>query len=266
METTKYALITGAGKGLGKAISLELASRHKNLLLLALSGERLPDFCQSIREQYNVDVQCFEIDFLLPGALLKIENWVRKFEINILVNNAGIGGSNYFEDSELTYIDAIIQINVRVLTLMTRILVPKLKKHKAAYILNVASMASYSPIAYKTVYPASKAFVYSFSRSLSEELKGSGVDVCVLLPGPIKTNSEVIRRIDQQGWWVQVGLQSPSELASIAVQKMFDHQKVVIPGWVNKINWILLKIIPASIRIPLISNAVKSEIAQCIPA
>ncbi len=261
----KYALVTGAGKGLGKAIATELATKHINLLLLAREGEHLQAFCQELKLKFAIDVECLEIDFLETNAISQIENFIRHKDVFMLINNAGIGGTMLFEKTGADFIDAVIQVNVRMLAMITRMMVNKLSEHAHSYILNVASMASCCPIAYKTVYPASKAFVYSFSKSLALELKQSGIHVCVLLPGPIKTNAEVSKRIEKQGWWVKAGLQTPEKLASIAVKSLFNHTEVVIPGIVNKVNWLLLRLLPKTICIPIISRAMKNEI-QLQPA
>ena len=260
----KYALITGAGMGLGKAIATELARRGHHLLLLARPGEELASLCHFLSSAYNVDTHFLEIDFTAPDTLKQIELWVQDYAINILINNAGIGGSSYFDQTNIHAIDAIIQVNIRTMVLLTRILIRNLQQHTPAYILNIASMASCCPIAFKTVYPASKSFVYSFSRCLNEELKPLGISVSVVLPGPIKTNKEVSRRISQQGWWVNAGLLSPHELAQLAIKKMMGKHKVVIPGSINKINWLLLKLLPKGISIPLVSRAVRNEIQVAV--
>lgn len=257
-----YAVVTGASKGLGKAFTLELASRGKNLLLLALKGEGLEAFCDKIRDRFSVKVHYLEVDFIEIEAIDQVRSWINGYQIDMLINNAGLGGSNYFDKAETNYIDSIIQINVRTLSLLTHLLVPVLKQHTPSYVLNVASMASFSPIAFKTVYPASKAFVYSFSRSLAEELKSSGVNVSVVLPGPMKTNADNTRRIEQKGWWVRRGIQTPEEIATVAIKRLFRRHKVIIPGIINKINWLLLKILPNEICVPYVSKLVKQEIVE----
>lgn len=85
-------------------------------------------------------------------------------------------------------------------SLLTHQLLPNLQKSSKAYVLNVSSLAAFSPIGYKTVYPASKAFIHSFSRGLYQELKDTNVFVSVVNPGPMKTNAEVSRRIEEQGF------------------------------------------------------------------
>ena len=258
----KYALVTGASKGLGKAFALELASRGINVHLVALEGEGLSELCAYIKNRYMVEADYLEINLRDTKAVHRIADWVSKTDVHILINNAGVGGTMFFELAGYDYLEAIISVNIRALSLLTYLLLPNLRRHTKAYILNVASMASFSPMAFKTVYPASKSFVYSFSRCLNEELKDTNVSVSVLHPGPMKTNPEVSKRIETQGHWARLGVQSPEEVADNAIRKLFRDKPIIIPGYMNKINWLLMKIIPIGIRIPLISRIIKREIVS----
>ncbi len=266
MEDSKsFALVTGAGKGLGRAIAIELACRGRNVLLIAREGEGLNEFCVNLKLQFGIEAHYLEIDFLKGESMNVVKSWIDCYEIDFLVNNAGVGGSNFFESTNEDILDAIIQVNVKTLALLTRMLISKLKIHRKAYILNVGSMASCCPIAYKTVYPASKAFVYSFSKGLSVELSYTNISVSIILPGPIKTNQEVSQRIEKQGWWVKAGLWSPQKVAKLAVDKSLAQQRVIIPGLINKINWMLLRVLPVSLCSSVISMAVKNEIPVAEP-
>jgi short-subunit dehydrogenase len=260
MKENKYALITGASKGLGKAFAMNLASRGINVLLVALHGEGLPELSADIKNKFGVEVDYLEINLRDSSAVHEIADWSNKVDISILINNAGIGGAKAFELAGVEYLDAMISINIRSLTLLTYLLLPNLKKQSKSYILNVASMASFSPIAFKTVYPASKSFVYSFSCCLKEELKNTCVSVSVLHPGPMKTNAEVSKRIESQGFLAKLGIQSPEEVAGIAIRNLIGGKTMIIPGYMNKFNWLMMKIIPTRIGVPIISNIVKREI------
>ena len=167
-----------------------------------------------------------------------------------------------YQKANPEYINKIIQVNITAPALLIRLLLPSLEKHDQAYILNVSSMAAFSPMAFKTVYPASKAFVWSFSRGLHEELKSSGVFVGVIHPGPIKTNPEVCKRIEQQKLFGRLGQVSPEKLAHIAIKQLFQHDSLLIPGIMNKLNWILIKIIPIWIRMGFLSKVVQREISE----
>lgn len=259
-QKRNFALVTGASQGLGREIAIELANQNRNVLLVALPGEGLEEFCKGLSDKYNIDAKYFETDLTESDAVFELASWaLSNFHIDVLINNAGVGGSVSFETASLAYIENIIMLNVRALSLLTRLILPELKKHEKAWILNVASMASFSPIAYKTVYPASKAFVYSFSRGLYEELKDTGVFVSVLHPGPIETNPEVSKRIKDNGFFGRLGLITPEKLARIAITQLFKRDSLIIPGLMNKINWLLIKTVPIWIRLPLVSGVVKKN-------
>lgn len=258
-----YALVTGAGQGLGKAIALELAKRHIPLILVSLPGENLSGLCRDINITYGVNARCFEVDLTSrEGIYHLVDSIVGKYNIHILINNAGKGGTQAFDQVPPEYIDEIILLNVRAVSMLTRLLVPELMKHPKSCILNVASMASFVPIAYKTVYPATKAFVYSFSRGLNEELKDTNIFVSVLQPGPMNTNPDVSARIKNQGFLGRLGLLSPQETAVIAIRQLFRHDALIIPGFLNKINYMLIKSVPVWIQLSVLGRIVKNEIRE----
>jgi short-subunit dehydrogenase len=148
-----------------------------------------------------------------------------------------------------------------VVSILTRLLIPELKQHDKAYILNVASIAAMCPVPYKSVYPASKAFIYYFSRGLREELRHSSIRVSVITPGPIKTNSDAIRRIHKQGFLARLVLLPSERVARIAISSMLKERSVIIPGLFNKIYMLLVKMVPDSIVLPLMSMKLRKECA-----
>lgn len=256
-----YALITGASQGLGKALARELASRNFNLLLVSLKDEGLPTLCASLEAGYSIDARYFETDFREKESVYEVARWAGTFpRVSILINNAGLGGTRSFDAASPDYLDTIIQVNVRATSILTRLMLPQLRENPRAFILNVASMASFSPFAYKTVYPASKAFVYSFSRGLSQELRNSNVFVSVIHPGPIKTNAEVTARIEKQGIFGKMGLVPVEKLARIAITRLFKRDSLILPGFMNKVNWLLMNLLPNAWKLVLLSRAVKKEI------
>lgn len=179
-----YTLITGASSGLGKEIAIECARMEMNLILVALPGRSLKTVAEHIADLYKVKVQIFELDLTKDEDLtFLVERTNEGFPVNFLVNNAGAGGSSDFTTTPIKVIDNIIQLNIRATSLLTRMMVPMLLKQEKSYILNISSMAAFSPIAFKTVYPASKAFVYSFSLGLKEEFKNTSLSVSVVFRG-----------------------------------------------------------------------------------
>lgn len=255
-----FALVTGASQGFGKELAIELARRRCNLLLVSLPNEGLKELSDEFQNKYKIQAYYFETDLREHNSVYEVFKWATSgHSVKILINNAGIGGSWPFEHASIESLESMIQINVRAVTLLTRLLLPELQSHKKSYILNVASMASFSPMAYKTIYPASKTFVYSFSRSLNQELKGSGVSVSVVNPGPMKTNAEVIGRIEGQNLLARLSLVSTHKAAKIAIDGLLQEKALIIPGIYNKLLWFLMKIVPLNFRLSMVSDIMKQE-------
>lgn len=165
----KFAVITGSSQGLGKSFAYQLAAEGWNLILISLPGEDLKRLSMVLKDRFGIQTYYYETDLTIRENIMAVSEWInREFNIHMLINNAGIGGTKRFEEASCVYIEKIIQLNVLATTLLTHQLLRNLKRQEKAYILNVSSLAAFSPIAYKTVYPASKAFIHSFfPRALS---------------------------------------------------------------------------------------------------
>ena len=257
----KYVIITGASLGLGKAIAEKLASEGCNLILLSLPQENLSACCDELALNHGIHTLYYETDLREEDNIREFASWAlsQNVEIAGLVNNAGVGGSAFFEKTDLLAIDNMILINIRALTLMTRLFVPELKKRERSFILNVSSIAAFKPMPYKTVYPASKAYVYSFSVGLGEELKETSIHVSVLHPGPMDTSEENAGRINKHGFLGKLVHLSVDEVAEISVQQLLAGKKVIIPGIFNKICIRLLKTIPREIAMPILTKVLRKE-------
>ncbi|MFB2117918.1 SDR family NAD(P)-dependent oxidoreductase [Parapedobacter sp. 2B3] len=255
-----YALVTGASQGLGKAFALELAKRQINIILVSLPGEGL-DFVAAQVAELGQEAYCYETDLTQKASIVALANWVNeRFPLSILVNNAGCGGTRRFQDVDVDYLDRIIQLNVKATALLTHQLLPNLMKSDQAYVLNVGSVAAYSPIGFKTVYPASKAFVHSLSRGLYQEFADSNVFFSVVNPGPMMTNADSSARLQQQGFFATMGLLTPEEVAAIAIRQLFKRDTLIMLNWVNKLTWMVMKFLPIYIRLPLLTRAMKKEV------
>lgn len=256
----QYAVITGTSSGLGKCYALELARRGINTVLISLADGRLEGVAQEVRT-YGTDCVTYETNISDKENLLKMCHQINEnHEVFMLINNAGTGGTKSFTDCSVEYVNNIIQLNIMATTLLTHQLLPNMMKRPKAYVLNVSSMAAFSPIGYKTVYPASKRFIHHFTRGLYQELKHTSVFVSVVNPGPMKTNEDIIQRIELQGKFGQMGLLSPERVAQQSIAQLFKRDTMILLGWSNKINWLLMNIVPIWIRLPLMSKVVSREI------
>lgn len=253
-----YAVVTGASQGLGKSFAQELAKKGANLILISLPDQDLPALSFNLQQQFGVQVVYKETDLSIKENVLAVCNWINEhYNVHFLVNNAGIGGTKKFEDATAFYIEKIIQLNVLATSLLTHQLLSNLKKQKRSYILNVSSLAAFSPIGYKTVYPASKAFIHSFSRGLYQELKETNVFVSVVNPGAMATNAEVSERIKNQGFIGKLTLLNPDKVAERCIKQIIKRDTVIM---VNPMSWLMLRLLPIWVRLPLMTKAIKREI------
>jgi uncharacterized protein len=257
----RYTLITGASSGLGKEMAIECASQGQNVILVALPGRNLDVLSGELEKEFGIRAAWYEVDLTHKEEIhAMVKDVLSRYKVNFLINNAGTGGTIPFEESSVEYLERIIQLNITAVSLLTRLLIPELKKYNKAWILNVSSMAAFSPFPYKTIYPASKAFVANFSRSLGEELKETNVKVAVLHPGPILTNPDVAIRIIKQGSKGKRGLYPARELARLSIQGVKQGKQVMVPGMANKFNKMLMTYMPSEIVLPFLSRVIVREI------
>lgn len=254
-----YAVVTGASQGLGKSFAKELAKSGSNLLLISLPSQGLPAFCETLERQHGIKAYHYEIDLSAEGSVIDLGKWINsRFDVDTLINNVGIGGTMSFPEATAEYIQRIIQLNVMTPSLLTHQLLPNLMQRKKAYILNVSSLAAFSPIGYKTVYPASKAFVRSFSRGLHEELKGTNVSVSVVYPGPMRTNTDSIQRMKRQGLIANMAALCPDKVARYCIRRLSRRDSVIM---VNRFSLLFLAIMPTWLKLPLITRRIKKELS-----
>lgn len=261
-KSDDYIIISGASQGLGKAMAKEFAAKGYNIVLVALPKEQLPHYCNELADRFAINAIHFETDLTNLTNIKQFHEWIAAKKLNIkgLVNNAGLGGTSVFEECSIDFINDLILLNIRALTLLTRHFVPVLKKHPDAFILNVSSVAAFQPIPYKTVYPASKAFVYSFSIGLMEELKNTSIKVSVMHPGPMQTTLDGCERLERHGLLGKIIKLDVEEVAAIGVKQTLAGKPVIIPGAVNRFSSKLMKLLPSFLTMPIFYRLFRKEL------
>lgn len=185
----KTALITGASSGFGKEFATIFAKDGYNLVLVARSTDKLEKIKSQLEMLYGVDVFVVTLDLSAQNAADFLFAYTQKkgLDIDVLVNNAGFGALGSFAHSDLAKQQDMINLNVLTLTKLCHLYLPYMLEKGDGKILNVASIAGFAPGPGMSVYYATKAFVLSFSDALATELKGTGVTVTALCPGPVNT-------------------------------------------------------------------------------
>lgn len=232
------ALITGASAGIGLELALLFAERGFDLVIVARRAQELESLAKRCREAYGVDVHVRPMDLLAPEAARELVQRLADdgVEIDVLVNNAGLMDMGGFASIEVDRHERLLQLNVGVLTSLTRRLLPGMIDRRRGRILNVSSISAFQPIPSMALYAASKAFVLSLSESLSEELKGTGVTVTALCPGITKTDM-LDRAQDEHSIarsLPEVFLSNVKDVAREGFEACMSGKVVVVPGRSNQ--------------------------------
>jgi uncharacterized protein len=246
------ALITGASAGIGYEFARQLAPRASFLVLVARRQARLEQLRDELRKlNQQLTIQTVTVDLSNKSEIDDLVRWLgeNKIDIDLLINNAGLGDYGSFATSDPARDDRIIQVNIIALTSLTRRLLPQMGARKRGAILNVSSSAGFLPIPGMAVYAATKAYVNSFSEALRGELSGTGVTVTALCPGPVHTEfGDAAKRPGGQPAtgpeFVYVSVEKTVRDALAAVEA---DQPVVIPGLAMKLGMSLVRITPMSI-------------------
>jgi len=235
-----FALVTGASKGIGKHIAVELAKRKIDVLLVARSKNLLEELSKTLQDTYSIKAAYLAVDLAGRNAPQQVFNWCadNKYDINILVNNAGYGLSGLFEKYPVNDHVDNIQVNVVSLVQLTSLFLPMLKSQPSkAYILNISSAAAYQAVPFLAVYAASKSFVLSFSRALRYELKKTNVSVTCISPGATDTDFGNRANVGEKGQKAAEKFNmQPDKVAALAVQKMFAGKIEAVLGFINKLG------------------------------
>ena len=268
MKSRYYTLITGASEGLGKSFALECAARKHNLVLVALPGPELHNLSDYLQKNFDSDVVVIEQDLSQDNSAVIIFNKICSLgiEINMLINNAGIGNTRFFEEESSRFFEKQIRINVLATTMLTHLFVPMLKTNSPSHILNVSSLACFFSLPKKQVYGGTKSFIYFFSRSLRQELAVHNVNVTVLCPGGINSNAAQTM-LNKSGSWITIkSLMNPEEVAPLALNGMFRKKSVIIPGKLNRLFLCMDRIIPVVLKKAIISHQIGRLNAYRSPA
>jgi short-subunit dehydrogenase len=185
-------LVTGASSGIGLELARIHAAKGRDLVLVARRVDALNQLKLELESSHGIRVLVIAEDLMEGGAAQRIVDALQLNDIHVeyLFNNAGLGGYGKFVERNLADEQKMIQLNIVALTELTHLLLPAMVAKQRGFILNTASSAGFMPGPLQSVYFATKAFVVSFSQGIARELKGTGVRVSALCPGPVKTGFE----------------------------------------------------------------------------
>jgi short-subunit dehydrogenase len=234
------ALVTGASSGIGDAIARQLATQGTDLVVVARDRGRLDALAKELIERERVSVEVLAADLADEQELAHVEGRVADLArpVDLLVNNAGFGTSGAFAELPIDDEEREIKVNVLALVRLTRAALPGMVDRGHGAVMNISSIASLQAMPQYATYGATKAFVTSFTESLSEELRGSGVTATAVLPGFTRTEFQQragIREGGTAGAMPDFMWQSASDCAREAIAATAKGRAVHVTGGLNRV-------------------------------
>jgi short-subunit dehydrogenase len=227
------ALVTGASSGIGEQFARQLAARSWELVLVARRTDRL----QALAEELPTTAQAIPCDLATEAASLREKVADLGIEVDLLVNNAGFGTSGPFLDHDPGRDAEQVRVNCEAIVTLTHAFLPSMVERGRGGIVNVASTAGMQPLPYESVYAATKAFAISFTDALHTELRGSGVRVLAVNPGPVPTEWQQVAGYEPERVAVVPGQIPAEQVVSEALAAYDRGRRSVIPG--RTIRWFI---------------------------
>ncbi len=236
----EYVLITGASSGIGLEMARQLAQKEINLILVARSENKLSKLQKELKNEFKIEVEYLLHDLSEPNAAQMLYDEVKEqaYLVTGLINNAGFGDYGNFVEMPLKKDEEMIAVNINALMGLTKLFGADMVKIGKGRIMNVASLLSFLPFPYYSVYSATKSFVLAFTETVSAELVGTGVVVTALCPGIVETDfhTAAMRKTNAMGANKPM---SAAVVAKAGVELFLNGKGKKIVGFMN---WFLSNI------------------------
>jgi short-subunit dehydrogenase len=263
-QPSSAALVTGASSGIGAEIARQLAARGHGLVLVARRKERLDQLATELRAANGVRTETLDCDLAQPASRDQLPGRVEALglEIEILVNNAGFATGGPFHESDPARELDQVRVLVEAPVALTSAFLPGMVQRGRGAILNLSSTGGMQPLPYSAGYSAAKAYVLTFSEALHQEVRGAGVTVTALAPGPVETDfwgaagwhaagRSFEEAVPRQAWV------SASQAAVAGVRGLQDGSRVVIPGMQIRAMMLAARYVPNAVKLPLIEKVLR---------
>ena len=252
-----YVLITGGSSGIGYELAKLFKKDGYNLMLVARDKKKLKDISDKLNNKKD-KIITLDIDLSKEDEIDKLIKYINdnKININILVNNAGIGSFGDFSEIDWDIEDKLIDINIKALTKLTKYFLPKMMEKKSGGILNVASTAAFTSGPRMATYYASKAYVLNLTEAIYEETKDYGIKISCLCPGPVRTSFQSKAGINKSEK-AKKYLMDANIVAKVGYDEFKKGKVIIIPGFKNKILVNANKLLPRFISRKIILSTNK---------
>jgi short-subunit dehydrogenase len=244
----KTALITGATTGIGLELARIHAANGGNLVLVARNKSKLDALKTELEAFYQVTVHTIDKDLSEANAAQDVyaETSRLHIEVDYLINNAGFGDFGFFAETDWDKESRMIQLNITTLTHLTKLYLRQMQQRGVGRIMNVASTAAFQPGPTMAVYFATKAYVLSFTEAVSNEVKGSGISITTLCPGPTETGFSAAGSMDGSRLFRNKQLPTGKDVAQFGYRAMLAGKTLAVHGIKNNIMTNAIRFIPRS--------------------
>lgn len=241
----EWALVTGASSGIGEAFARALARRGMKLVLTARREERLRTLAAGLAAAHGTECHVIAEDLAKPGAAGVM--WAEATDgraISLLVNNAGFGLKGAFAELPLDRQAEMVRLNCKTPLELMHLALGPMRARRAGAVVNVASVAGYQPIPLLATYAASKAFLLTLSEAVAEEVRGDGVRVVAVCPGPVATGFQQVAGTEVNER--TLGVRTAEQVVDSALRALERGKSTVVPGFVNKASTVAVRVAPRS--------------------
>ena len=247
--------MTGASSGIGADMARELAARGHDLALVARREDRMRELAEELAERHAVRAETFGCDIAEPEGRARLIGEVaeRGLTVEILINNAGFGSGGAFHALDGEGETGMVRTNVEAVVALTSAWLPGMVERRRGAVLNLASLIAFQPVPFQATYGATKAFVLSFTQAVHEEVRGTGVTITALCPGPVRTE------FGESGGFGGADDRIPSfmwldseTVARAGIEGLEKGDRVVVPGVVNRLGALSGHYMPRALLLPLV--------------
>src|SRR5215813_9481439 len=239
----KWAIITGASSGIGKALAAEFSAAGFNVFLTGRNEAALKSVAAECSERYGVQTEMCAADLSCADGIERLLGQIKSkpYRYEVLANNAGFGIHGDFASTDIDENIQLVNVQIAAALRLTRAVLPGMIERKNGRILNVASVYSFSPVPFQSIYAACKAFLLSFSSAIHNELRGTGVTVTVFCPGVTQTRFRSRAGIGEKS--EQSGMTAEAA-ARIAYVETLRGKHIVVPGLANRLYVLVSHLLP----------------------
>ncbi len=246
------ALITGASSGIGLSFAKVLAEQNYELILVARNRRKLEEVQESLKAKVTIIVT----DLANEQKVKELYAFIKKEDIDILINNAGFGDFGFFTETDLYKELEMIDTNIKAVHILTKAILKDMEKKNFGYILNVSSSAAFQPGPLMATYYATKSYVYQLTCALyyEEKKKKNNIHISVLCPGPVDTNFNDVANVN-----FSVSPLSSDYVARYSIEKMFKNKMIIIPGIKMKLAKFFSRFVSDKFLLKIIYNIQKRK-------